>query len=117
MSKLYKNVTVEVNDPSGRLKDGEKINVTLSYSKEKSKFYVDIPEVKPAEAKEDKPKKEPVYEGFFSGVKGTIAANGNMMVSMNMSAKKMVTIGVDVARNELNEAFDGVIKKTGLAKK
>ncbi len=113
MSKLYRNVTVEVNDPSGRLKTGERITVSLMFNEEKKKFFVDIAEVKPEVKDEDKPKKEVVYEGFFSGVKGTIGANGNLLVSMNMSPKKMCTAGVDNTRNEINEAFATVVEKAG----
>lgn len=109
MTTKYVNMTVVVNDPEERLKDGETISVKLTYDAQTQTMTIDVPEARKPKAKEQKPQPNNLYTGVLTGIKGTITVSGNAKLNMDLKPEKVDALGKRVIKGELDEAFNMVM--------
>lgn len=104
----FVNMTVVVSDPDERLKEGEAINVKLTYNAPDT-MQVDVPEARKPKAKEEKKQPNNLYTGVLTGIKGTITVSGNAKVNMDLKPEKVDALGRSTIKAELDEAFNHVM--------
>lgn len=109
----YVNMNVDVIDPDSRMKEGETINVKLTYEAKTQTMTIEVPEARKPKAKEEKPQPKNLYTGVLTGIKGTITVSGNAKLNMDMKPEKIEALGKSAIKGELDEAFSVVMDFMG----